>query len=196
MNFFQLPSSLAFPRAMVAGQQLPRGTKGGRLRRAPSRPPRLPVGVPGLALRRLHPPLPLRLSKCQTRGGGAEAGGGGGGGGGGGERREGPRTLGGSEPRTYWWAHGRSRALFGPPRAPLARGGFGGYTNPQLPLPLPPGTRARPPPPVTSAETGRGQEKVRGKRTDQRAAGLGLWGQPRAEKLAEGACPTFTIYRA
>lgn len=29
MNFFQLPSSLAFPRAMVAGQQLPRGLRVG-----------------------------------------------------------------------------------------------------------------------------------------------------------------------
>ena len=29
INFFQLPSSLAFPRAMVAGQQLPQGLKMG-----------------------------------------------------------------------------------------------------------------------------------------------------------------------
>lgn len=76
----------------------------------------------GRDLRRLHPPLPLRRSECQTRRGGAgarargEAGAEGGGRG---------RGLGGSEPRTYWWARGRSRALFGPPPAPLALGARG-----------------------------------------------------------------------
>lgn len=125
MNFFQLPSSLAFPRAMVAGQQLPRvltvSDCGVRPRvlpgcRSASRP-----GSP-----QAHPPPPLRFSECQTRGGAAEAGAGrGGGGGGGGGRREGPRRLGGSEPRTYWWARGRSRSVFSPPRAPLALGGSG-----------------------------------------------------------------------
>nr|XP_044613815.1 translation initiation factor IF-2-like [Equus asinus] len=109
-----------------------------------------------------HPPLPLRLSECQTRGGGAEAGAGGGGGGrgrggGGAEggtaqagRLRAPHLLVGARPLagSLWSATRSSRP-----------GGFGDSADPKLPL----GTRARPPPPVTSAETDRGHEKVRGK---------------------------------
>nr|CAI9713870.1 unnamed protein product [Rangifer tarandus platyrhynchus] len=58
-----------------------------------------------------------------------------------------------------------------------------------MPLPQPPGTRVRPPPPVTSAETGRDGRKSEG-RTDKR--------QPSAtsREIGRGARPTFTIYRA
>lgn len=104
MNFFQPPSSLGFPRAMVAGQQLPRGCgETAACALGPSAAAALGAGRdPG---GRLHPPLPLRRSECQTRrgGAGARAGGGGGGAGAGGGR-------GGSEPRTYRRARGRSRA--------------------------------------------------------------------------------------
>ena len=75
------------------------GTEDGGLRRAPSRPPGLPLGVPGLALRWLHPPPALRLSECQTRGGAAESGAAGGVGGGGGAGAEG-----GGRDRARWAA--------------------------------------------------------------------------------------------
>lgn len=45
MNFFQPPSSLAFPRAMVAGQQRPPRLRVVTAARALGRP-RLPLGVP------------------------------------------------------------------------------------------------------------------------------------------------------
>lgn len=86
-------------------------------------------------------------------------------------RREGPRRLGGSEPRTYWWAHGRSRALFGPPRAPLALGGSGAQRSRSCRSRCHWGrARARPPPPVTSAETGSGGRRKSEGRTDKRTA--------------------------
>lgn len=48
---------------------------------------------------------------------------------------------------------------------------------------------------MTSAEAGRGQEKVREK-DEQADCGPALAEPPRAEKLARSARPTFTIYRA
>lgn len=118
---------------------------------------------PDLTLRKLHPPLPLRRSECQTRGGGAAAGGGGGGGGG--RDRAGwvapsPAPIGG-----HAAAHGLSLVR----HALLLPLGFGGSAYPQLSLPPPLGTRARPPPPTTSAETGRGRRKSEDK-TDRRTA--------------------------
>lgn len=182
MNFFQPPSSLAFPRAMVAGQQLPRGCSG----TAACALGPLPLGA-GRDLRRLHPPLPLRRSECQTRRGGAGARARGGRRRG---RREGPRAgrlraphlLVGTRPLTgSLWSTTRSSC-------PWSSGGSG---SPQLPLLLPPGTRTGPPPPVTSAETAGAGESQREGRTNGRAPGTTA--TPRAQQLAEGARSTFTI---
>lgn len=145
---------------------------------------------PAAALRRLHPPLPLRRSECQTRGGGAGARAGGGGGAGGGRGRAGwaapsPAPIGGH-------AAAHRLALVRHALSPL---GFGVSANPQLSLPLPLGTQARPPRPMTSADPGRGRRKAAG-RTDTRTAGPPRARRPRAERLAEGARSTFTIYRA
>lgn len=106
---------------------------------------------PDLTLRKLHPPLPLRRSECQTRGGGAGAGGGGGGGGGrdrAGWAAPSPAPIGG-----HAAAHGLSLVR----HALLLPLGLEGSAYPPLSLPPPLGTRARPPPPTTAAETGRGR---------------------------------------
>lgn len=64
-----------------------------------------------------------------------------------------PHLLAGARPLPgSLWSAGRSSR----PR------GLRGSANPQLPLQLPPRTRAWPPPPVTSAETGRGRRQSRG----------------------------------
>lgn len=123
------------------------------------------AGRPDLTLRRLHPPLPLRRSECQTRGGGAGAGAGGGGGGGGGRDRAGwaapsPAPIGG---------HAAAHRLSLVRHALLLPLGFGVSANPQQSLPLPQGTQARSPRPMTSADPGRGRRKVAG-RTDKRTA--------------------------
>lgn len=57
-----------------------------------------------------------------------------------------------------------------------------------MPLPQPPGTRVQPPPPVTSAETGRDRRKSEG-RTDKRLPSA------TSREIGWGARPTFTIYR-
>nr|XP_042113798.1 uncharacterized protein LOC121821101 [Peromyscus maniculatus bairdii] len=88
------------------------------------------------------------------------------------------------------WARDRSRVL---PRAPIAV--LGGSANPAAAAPSRSCTTL---PAVTSAETDRGQGgKVTGK--DERSRARAPYTRargPRAEKLAEGARPTFTIYRA
>lgn len=160
MNFFQPPSSLAFPRAMVAGQRLPRGC--GETAACARGPLPLPLGA-GRDLRRLHPPLPLRRSECQTRRGGAGAGARGGRRRGRG-RREGwaapnPAPIGG-----HAAAHGLSLVQH-PLLLPLE---LGGSWSPQLPLLRPLGTRTGPPPPVTSAEMAEAGESQREGRTNGR----------------------------
>lgn len=105
MNFFQLPSSLAFPRAMVSAQRWrprPRegecGARPGVLAAA-ARCPRGPALSP--KARRAAAAAALRV-RGAPRSSLGRAGGGGGAAGaeGGGRREEGARGLGGSEPRT------------------------------------------------------------------------------------------------
>lgn len=120
MNFFQLPSSLALPRAMVAAQRrrLRRGLRRARALRSGCR------AAPGPALRRLLPPLRLRRPECRTRRGAGREPSAAGGWRGRRERRAGPRAGRLRAPHLLV-ARGRSRAPFGPPRAPPASGSRG-----------------------------------------------------------------------
>ena len=72
---------------------------------------------------------------------------------------------------------------------PLGVGAGEGVRGPQIPLPQPPGARVRPPPPVTSAETGRDRKKSEG-RTNKRLP------PATSREIGWGARPTFTISRA
>lgn len=155
MNFFQPPSSLAFPRAMVAGQQLPRGCgETAACALGPLPLPLAPAGICAGCTRRCRcgAPSARRAAEEQERERGGRRG----------RRAEGgaagwaapsPAPIGG-----HAAAHGLS-LVHHPLLSPLE---LGGSRSPQLPLPLPLGTRTGPPPPVTSAEAA-GPEKVRGK---------------------------------
>lgn len=77
-------------------------------------------------------------------------------------RREGPRRMGGSEPRTYWWARDRSPALFGPPRAPLALG-VRGLREPAAVTPAATGDAGPVPASYDLCRPRQGQEKGSGK---------------------------------
>lgn len=193
MNFFQLPSSLAFPRAMVAGQRLPRGLRvgecGARPRVLPgcwlAAPARLSAGC----TRRCRCGSPsarraLEGQRQELEEGEAAAGAEGGGRGRAGWAAPSPAPIGG---RTA------ARGLSLVRHALLLPLGVWGSAK-QLPLRLPLGPRARPPPPVTSAEVGRGRRKSE-RRTDKRTAN----GPTRTRLKRRNwrtARPTFTIYRA
>ena len=192
MNFFQLPSSLAFPRAMVAGQRLPRGLRVGECGARPGVLPgcwsAAPARLSASCTRRCRcgSPSARRAPEGQRQereegeaaagaeGGAAQAG-----------RLRAPHLLVGARPLAgSLWSATRSSCPWG----------FGGSAKPQLPLPLPLGPRACSAPASGDLCRDRqwGQEKVRGKdgQTDRGAASAR---PPRAEKLAQGASPTFTI---
>lgn len=114
-------------------------------------------GAPSARRAAAEPEPEREAGAARAEGGAAQAG-----------RRRAPHLLVGTRPLT---------ARLGPPRA-LALG-FGVSANPQLSLPLPLGTQARPPRPMTSADPGRGSRKAAG-RTDTRTAGPPRARRPRA----------------
>lgn len=196
MNFFQLPSSLAFPRAMVAAQQWrprPRvgecGARPGVLAAAAARCPPRPGSVSEGETRRCRCGSPsARRAAEQPRQSGRR----GRCGGGGGRRDEGGGRARAGRLRAPHLAVGARPLAGSSPRSDRCPGGS---ANPAAAAPSRNCTTL---PPVTSAETDRGQGgKVTGK--DERSRARAPYTRargPRAEKLAEGARPTFTIYRA
>lgn len=159
MNFFQLPSSLAFPRAMVAGQQLPQGLRMVTAACALG-PLRLPAWLCAGCTRRCRCGAPS-AGRAAERERERE-----------GEEGEAAGAEGGERDRAGWAApspapiggHAAARGLSLVRHALLSPLGFRGSASPQLPLPLPLGTRARAAPASCDLCRDRpGQEKVRGK---------------------------------